>query len=81
MTQTTAERIVELETEIALLTVAISTILKTGQSYEITTMTGSGTKRVVTMADYQTLTRERDKLRAELASLNCTRSVKIQAGW
>ena len=78
---TATEQIAALELEIAQITVAISHIRVGGQSYEITTAAGTGTKRVVTMADYKTLVNERNSLRAEVAALQKTRGVKLRAGW
>ena len=78
---TVSERKAELQAEITLINTALEHILKGGQSYTINTASGAGTSRTVTMADYEMLTKQRDKLRAELASLNKTRSVKISAGW
>jgi prefoldin subunit 5 len=78
---TKQEKIEELESEIAEITTALTHIRKGGQSYEITSASGSGTKRVVTMADYNALNSHRDKLRAELAALNNTRAVRVGASW
>lgn len=79
---TKAERIIELETEIAEITIAISHIRKGGQAYEITTASGAGTKRIVTQADYKALIEERNSYKAELQSLNGTgRGVRIGLGW
>jgi hypothetical protein len=75
------ERIEYLESEIAELTIAITVIRKGGQSYEITTAAGAGTKRVVTMADYNSLVAEREKLQASLAALSTGRSLRLTAGW
>jgi hypothetical protein len=56
----------ELEAEIALVTTAISNILKTGQKYEI----NSGqSKRVFEAADLDKLRNYRTELRIELQSL------------
>lgn len=78
---TTAEKIAALETEVAEITLALSHIRKGGQSYEITSGLASGTKRVVTMADYKVLSADRDRLNAEIAGLRGTRSVRITGGW
>jgi hypothetical protein len=78
---TKQEKIDALELEIAELTVAISHIRKGGQSYEITSAAGAGTKRVVTFADYQTLINEKKQLNSELAALNGTRGAVLTPGW
>ena len=80
---TDAEIKLQLETEIAEITLALTHIRKGGQSYEITSGSGVGTKRVVTMADYATLSADRDKLNAELAlyTTGSSRGVRVSAGW
>lgn len=70
-----------IQAEIDEITTALSNIRLAGQSYEITSGSGAGTKRVVTMADYDTLKKHRSDLQAELAELNKTRSVRIGIGW
>lgn len=56
----------ELDTEITLVSTAITNILKTGQKYEI----GSGTsKRVFEVANINNLIKYRNSLRLELKSL------------
>ena len=78
---TKAESIAALELEIANLTIAINNVRVAGQSWEITSAAGSGTKRVVTFADYATLVKERKELQASLSALNETRGVRLGAGW
>ena len=71
----------EIQAEITQITTALSQIMVAGQSYEITSGSGAGTKRVVTMADYDTLEKHRNDLYAELAEVNGTRAKRIRAGW
>ena len=70
-----------IQAEIDQITTALSQIVLAGQSYEITSGSGAGTKRVVTMADYDTLKKHRSDLYAELAEVNQTRSIRIGVGW
>lgn len=70
-----------IQAEIDEITVALSQIRLAGQSYEITSGSGAGTKRVVTMADYDTLKKHRSDLQAELAEVNKTKAVRIGIGW
>ena len=71
----------EIQTEIDEINVALSQIRLAGQSYEITSGSGAGTKRVVTMADYETLKKHRSDLIAELAEATKTRAVRIRPAW
>ncbi len=52
----------EILAEIASINTALDHIRKGGQEYTITSATGAGTSRTVTMADYKMLSEERDKL-------------------
>lgn len=70
-----------IQSEITRLEKTIENIELAGQSYEITSGSGAGTKRVVTMADYDKLTKRLDKLYGELAEVNGTRAKRIVAGW
>ena len=70
-----------IQAEIDQITTALSQIILAGQSYEITSGSGAGTKRVVTMSDYDTLKKHRSDLYAELAEVNQTRSIRIGVGW
>jgi len=70
-----------IQAEITRLEKTIENIELAGQSYEITSGSGAGTKRVVTMADYDKLTKRLDKLYGELAEVNGTRAKRIGAGW
>ena len=73
--------ITEIEREILEINTAISQILQGGQSWEITSASGAGTKRVVTMADYNTLLAEKKELLAELAEAQGQRSRSVRPGW
>jgi len=70
-----------IQAEITRLEKTIENIELAGQSYEITSGSGAGTKRVVTMADYDKLTKRLDKLYGELSEVNGTRAKRIGAGW
>lgn len=70
-----------IQAEIDQITTALTHIVVAGQSYEITSGSGAGTKRVVTMADYDTLVKHRSTLYGELAEVNGTRAKRIGAGW
>jgi len=71
----------EIQLEINQITTALSQIVIAGQSYEITSGSGAGTKRVVTMADYDVLKKHRNDLYAELATVEGTGVRRIRAGW
>ena len=70
-----------IQAEIAQIDAALSAIRQGGQSYEITSGSGMGTKRVVTMADYDTLAKHRSELYGELSEVNNTRAVRIRPAW
>ena len=71
----------EIQAEIDSITTALSNIRTAGQSWEITSGSGAGTKRVVTMADYDTLVKHRENLLAELREVQ-GRSVRVMSpGW
>jgi len=76
-----ARTAVEIQLEIDEISTALSQIRLAGQSYEITSGSGAGTKRVVTMADYNDLKKHRSDLMAELAEVNSTRAVRIRPAW
>jgi hypothetical protein len=78
---TKAEKIQYYENRISALNTAIEAIEQAGQSYEITSGAGAGTKRVVTMPEYTSLVAERDKFEASLAALKSARSLRLTAGW
>jgi hypothetical protein len=71
----------EIQVEIDSITLALAQIRVAGQSYEITSGSGAGTKRVVTMADYDTLKQHRNDLISELSEVNSTRAVRIRPAW
>lgn len=76
-----ARTAIEIQAEIDSITTALSNIRTAGQSWEITSGTGAGTKRVVTMADYDTLVKHRNDLIAELREVQ-GRSVRVMSpGW
>ena len=71
----------EIQAEIDSITTALLNIRVAGQSWEITSSSGAGTKRVVTMADYDTLVKHRETLQAELREVQ-GRSVRVvKPGW
>ncbi len=71
----------EIQTEIDSVTTALNNIRVAGQSWEITSGTGAGTKRVVTMVEYNKLVAHRDELYAELREAQ-GRSVRVMGlGW
>ena len=70
-----------IQAEITEIDNALSAIRQGGQQYEITSGSGMGSKRVVTMADYDTLTKHRSELYGELAEVNATRAVRIRPAW
>ena len=70
-----------IQADIARVQTAIEQVELAGQSYEITSGSGAGTKRVVTMPDYEKLTKRLSNLQAELAEVNQTRAVRIRAAW
>ena len=70
-----------IQAEIDEITTALSAIRKGGQSFEITSGSGAGTKRVVTMADYDLLVQHRAQLQAELNEVNSVKSFRLRAGW
>jgi hypothetical protein len=71
----------EILAEIASINTALEHIRKGGQSYTITSASGAGTSRTVTMADYKMLSEERDKLYRQLASLSGTRGYRMRPMW
>ena len=76
-----ARTVAVIQAEIDEITTALSNIRKAGQSYTITTGSGFGTSRVVTMADYDKLIKHRQALQSELDEVNGSRALKIRAGW
>lgn len=70
-----------IQAEITEIDTALSAIRQGGQSFEITSGSGMGTKRVVTMADYDSLIKHRAELYGELAEVNATRAFRIRAAW
>ena len=71
----------EIQAEIDDITTALSFIRKGGQSFTITSGSGAGTGRTVTMADYKTLMMQRQELYRELAHIQNGSVRKIRAGW
>lgn len=68
----------ELELEISELTIAISNILKAGQSYMINSGGGS---RSVTMADYDKLIARKKEAQADLACVSGSLGGMIGKAW
>ena len=71
----------EILAEIASINTALEHIRKGGQEYTITSATGAGTSRTVTMADYKMLSEERDRLYRMLASVKGTAGFRMRPGW
>ena len=71
----------EIQAEIDSITTALNNIRVAGQSWEITSASGAGTKRVVTMADYKQLTAHREELYAELREAQGRAGRVIRPGW
>jgi len=76
-----ARTAVEIQAEIDEITTALSNIRLAGQSYQITSGSGAGTSRTVTMVDYDKLKKDRSDLIMELSELNETRTVRIRPAW
>lgn len=76
-----ARTAIEIQAEIDEINTALSYIRTAGQSYTITSGSGSGTSRTVTMADYKTLKEERNDLYAELDRVNRGSTRTIRAAW
>ena len=70
-----------IQAEIDEITTALSNIRKGGQSFEVTSGSAAGTKRVVTMADYDILVTHRAQLQAELNEVNNVKSFRMRVGW
>ena len=68
----------EILAEIAEITTALSHIRKGGQSYQIST---GGSTRNVTLADYETLRKERARLYQDLAEVQGDAGMTMTAGW
>ena len=71
----------EILAEIASINTALEHIRKGGQEYTITSATGAGTSRTVTMADYKTLAEERDKLYRKLAAVKGKNGYRMRPMW
>lgn len=77
----TAAEIAAIQAEIAEINTVLSHIRKAGQSYTITSASGAGTSRTVTMADYNTLVAARNDLQNQLNSAAGNRATQIGLGW
>jgi len=71
----------EILAEIASINTALEHIRKGGQEYTITSATGAGTSRTVTMADYKMLSEERDKLYRKLAAIRGNNGYRMRPMW
>ena len=71
----------EILAEIASINAALDHIRKGGQEYTITSATGAGTSRTVTLADYKMLSEERDKLYRQLASVKGNSGYRMRPMW
>lgn len=81
MSSLDADRVAEIQAEIAEIDTALSHLRKGGQRYRIETATGGGSKREVEMADYDVLVKHRERLREELRILNNERPFRIRPNW
>jgi hypothetical protein len=77
----TAAEIAAIEAEIVEINIALSHIRKGGQSYTITSASGAGTSRMVTMADYNTLIKQRNDLQRQLDGANGKRGFRAGCAW
>ena len=71
----------EILAEISSINTALDHIRKGGQEYTITSATGAGTSRTVTMADYKMLSEERDKLYRKLAAVKGNSGYRMRPMW
>lgn len=71
----------EILAEIASINTALEHIRKGGQEYTITSATGAGTSRTVTMADYKMLSEERDKLYRKLVAIRGNSGYRMRPMW
>ena len=71
----------EILAEIASINTALEHIRKGGQEYTITSASGAGTSRTVTMADYKMLSEERDKLYRKLAAVKGNSGYRMRPMW
>lgn len=71
----------QVQADITRIETAIANIETAGQSFEITSGSGAGTKRVTTFADYDKLINRRTELYAELDEVNSVRAKRIRAAW
>jgi len=76
-----AKTAAQIEAIIAQYELARDHILAGGQSYEITTSAGGGTKRVYTGADLGLIEKMISKYESDLATINSSRAVRIGIGW
>lgn len=74
-------RITELQTQIANIDTKITQMLASGQSYMIMTSAGGGSQRSTTMVNFSDLTKYRDKLNAELKSLQGDKAFRMSPAW
>jgi len=77
----TSAEVAAIQAEIAEINTALSHIRKGGQSYSITTASGAGTSRTVTMANYETLVTQRNDLQRQLDSATGKRAFRTGCAW
>lgn len=71
----------EINAELAVINTAINDILKAGQSYMITSSSGAGTSRQVTMANLPELYKRKNDLQRMLDGAAGNRATRIGLGW
>jgi hypothetical protein len=71
----------EIQAELTILNKTINDILKGGQSYMITSASGAGTQRQVTMANLPELYKRKNDLERILDNAAGNRATRIGMGW
>ena len=77
----TPAEIATIQAEITEINTALSHIRKGGQSYTITSASGAGTSRTVTMANYDSLVKQRNELQKQIDSAQGRRGFRAGCGW
>lgn len=77
----TPAEIATIQLEIIEINTALSHIRKGGQSYTITSASGAGTSRTVTMANYDSLVTQRNDLQRQLDGATGKRAFRAGCAW
>jgi hypothetical protein len=77
----TPAEIAAIQLEITEINTALSHIRKGGQSYTITSASGAGTSRTVTMANYDSLVKQRNELQKQIDGATGKRAFRAGCGW